>query len=100
MERLVDSSRPGEVEWDAAVRLLAERAALTRAVCRELQEAKSFLARRPKTALSLLLAWIASHFPDCVRFEPQPADGLEQMTVPEGCHEFISRGLVVTPSET
>jgi hypothetical protein len=55
MYRLVNSSKPGEVERDQAVRLLTERAVLTRALCRELLESDgSFSDRRSSTALVLL----------------------------------------------
>jgi hypothetical protein len=82
--RLVHSSVPGAVERDAALRLLSERAVLTRMLCRELVEAKGDLPdRRASTALSILLSWIAENFPQSVRIEPRPSDGLDQMAVSE-----------------
>ena len=92
MLRLVESSGPGDVERDTAVRLLAERAVLTRAICRELEEASGkFAGRRPSIALTLLLQWIWQNFPECVRVEPHPSDGIDRMIVPDGC-EALSRG--------
>lgn len=82
--RLVRSSVPGAVERDAALRLLSERAILTRMLCRELLEAKEALPdRRVDTAFSMLLSWIAENFPESVRTEPHASDGLDRMTVPE-----------------
>jgi hypothetical protein len=72
------------VERDAALRLLSERAVLTRMLCRELAEAKGRLPdRRASTALSILLSWIAENFPESVRISPHPSDGLDQMAVAE-----------------
>jgi hypothetical protein len=86
--RLVRSSVAGAVERDAALRLLSERAVLTRMLCRELLEAEEALPdRRVDTAFSILLSWIAQNFPESTRTEPHPSDGLDRMTVPEeGCH--------------
>jgi hypothetical protein len=82
--RLVRSSVPGAVERDAALRLLSERAVRTRALCRELVESKGhFPDRRASTVLSSLLSWIVENFPESVRAEPRPSDGLDQMVVPE-----------------
>ena len=84
MIRLVHSSVPGAVERDAALSLLSERAILTRMLCRELAEAKGRLPdRRASTALSILLSWIAQNFPESVRVEPHPSDGLDRMAIPE-----------------
>jgi hypothetical protein len=83
--RLIGSSIPGAVERDAALRLLSERAVLTRMLCRELLDAKAHLPdRRAVTALSMLLGWIALNFPESVRVEPHASDGLDRMVVPEG----------------
>jgi hypothetical protein len=88
--RLVQSSNPGDVERDAAVRLLAERAVLTRAVCRELLDAGGeFAGRRPCVALSFLLQWIQENFPESIRVEPRPADGIDRMVVPDGCRDLL-----------
>jgi hypothetical protein len=58
------------------------RAVLTRILCRELVEAQGDLPdRRVSTALSILLSWIAQHFPESR--EPYPSDGLDQMAVTE-----------------
>jgi hypothetical protein len=97
---LVESSNPGDVNHDAAVRLLAERAVLTRAICRELLEAGEKLAgRRPLMAMSLLLRWIVETMPECLEFraaagnvrqrEPRPSAGLEEMVVPPGCEALL-----------
>jgi hypothetical protein len=98
--RLVGSSHPGDVERDAAVRLLAERAVLTRAVCRELVDAGDrFAERRQCVALAFLLRWIAENLPESLRFqsaagslcqrEPHPSDGIDRMVVPEGCDDLL-----------
>jgi len=51
-------------------------------LCRELVEAQGDLPdRRVSTALSILLSWIAQHFPESR--EPYPSDGLDQMAVTE-----------------
>lgn len=98
--RLVGSSDPNAVERDTAVRLLAERAILTRTICRELVEAGSgFADRRPSVAMSFLLRWIAESMPECLRFraaagnlcvrEPRLSDGVDQMIVPAGCEDLL-----------
>jgi hypothetical protein len=72
------------VARDAALRLLSERAVLNRMLCRELIEANGHWPdRRSSTALSILLKWVAENFPDSIRVEPRPADGLDQMIVSE-----------------
>ena len=64
--RLVASSNPDAVARDQALHLLTERAVLTRAVCRELQDSVGdFGGRRPRTALALLLRWVQDAFPQC-----------------------------------
>lgn len=89
--RLVRSSVPGAVERDAALRLLSERAVLTRMLCRELLEAKEALPdRRVDTAFSILLRWIAENFPESVRTEPHASDGLDRMTVPEAGRHLLA----------
>jgi hypothetical protein len=98
--RLVGSSDPSDVERDTAVRLLAERATLTRAICRELVETGSgFADRRPSVAMSLLLRWIVETMPECLQYrgaagnlcvrEPRPSDGIDQMIVPAGCEDLL-----------
>ena len=90
MHRLVNYSKPSEVERQQAVRLLAERAVLTRAICRELLESDGqFSDRRSSTALSLLLQWIAHNLPQSVRIEPHPSDGIDSMAVPADCSEVL-----------
>lgn len=82
MMRLVNSSVPGAVERNSELRLLSERAVLTRMLCRELVEAQGDLPdRRVSTALFILLSWIAQNFPQSIRTEPHPSDGLDQMVV-------------------
>lgn len=98
--RLVESSGPGDVERDTAVRLLAERAVLTRAVCQELVQAGGrFTDRRPCVALYFLLEWIRRNLPDCLQYraaagnlcerEPRASDGLGEMVVPPGCEDLL-----------
>lgn len=84
MHRLIKSSQPGAVEHDRAVRLLAQRAVLTRALCQELLESQGrFSDRRSTAALSILLQWVAQNLPESVRVEPHCSDGLEHMVVPD-----------------
>jgi hypothetical protein len=97
--RLAGSSNPSDVQRDTAVRLLAERAVLTRAVCRELSEAGRFADRRPCVALAFLLGWIVENLPESFRFrsaagtlaqrEPRASDGLDRMVVPDGCEDLL-----------
>jgi hypothetical protein len=88
--RLVYSSNPGDIDRDTSVRLLAERAVLTRAVCRELLDARGeFSARRPLVAMTFLLQWIQQNCPKSVRIEPGASDGLEEMVIPTGCEELL-----------
>lgn len=90
MHRLVQSSQPGRAERDHAVRLLTERAVLTRALCRELLDSDGhFNNRRTGTALSWLLGWVGQSLPNSVRVEPHPSDGIDTMTVPEDCMELL-----------
>lgn len=90
MYRLVNSSKPGEVERQQAVRLLTERAVLTRAICRELLESDGqFSDRRSSTALSFLLQWVALNLPQSVGVEPHPSDGIDSMAVPDDCRELL-----------
>ena len=84
------SSNSGQVDRDTAIRLLAERAVLTRAICQELQDSQNeYNGRRPCAALSLLCQWIMVHFKDSVRFEPNCADGLDAMIVPSGFETLV-----------
>jgi hypothetical protein len=90
MHRLVNSSKPGEVERDQAVRFLTDRAVLTRALCRELLEShERFSDRRSGTALSLLLRWVAQNLPESIRVEAHPSDGIDSMAVPDECRELF-----------
>jgi hypothetical protein len=90
MLRLVGSSNPGDVERDTAVRLLTERAILTRAVCRELlDDAPGFDGRRPCVALDLLLQWVQQHLQESVHIEPHASDGLDKMIVPDKCRDLL-----------
>ncbi len=78
------------MERDEAVRLLTERAILTRMVCRELADSDIRGSdRRPQTALFLLLRWIGENQSKHVHVEPRADDGLEQMVVPEGYAELV-----------
>jgi hypothetical protein len=88
--RLVQSSELGAVERDQAIRLLTERAVLTRMVCRELLDSDIHGSdRRPQAALYSLLRWIDENQREHVRIEPQADDGLEHMVVPEGYAELV-----------
>jgi hypothetical protein len=90
MHRLVQSSKPGQVERDHAIRLLTERAVLTRALCRELLDSDGvFNTRRAGTVLSWLLNWVSYSVPDSIRVEPHASDGLDSMVVPENCGELL-----------
>lgn len=90
MHRLVNSSKAGEVERDQAIRLLTERAVLTRALCRELLESDGrFNDRRSGAALVLLLQWVWQNFPKFVRVEPHASDGIDSMAVPDDCRELL-----------
>ena len=99
MINVVMSSHAGHSERDAAVRLLTERAILTRAVCQELLDSNGkFADRRPIVALSFLLQWIVQNLPNSFRVEPRTMDGIDQMVVPDGCegvlHEIRDGALV------
>jgi hypothetical protein len=75
------------VARDRALWLLAERAVLTRAVCRELQDSGGeFYGRRPFRALALLLEWVQSNFPQPVA---TAENGLDAMVVPEDCQDLL-----------
>ena len=75
------------VDRDQALWLLAERAVLTRAVCRELQDSGGeFYGRRPFRALAQLLEWVHSNFPES---GPSPRCGLDAMVVPEDCQDLL-----------
>jgi hypothetical protein len=88
--RLVRSSVPGAVERDQTIRLLAERAVLTRMVCRELLDCDIRGGnRRSRTALFLLLRWIGENHPESVRVEPRATDGLDRMIVQEGFSDIL-----------
>jgi len=87
---MVRSSNPGDVDRDTAVRLLSERAVLTRAACRELLDSEgSFDGRRPSIALSFLLQWIRENLPESIKVEPHPADGIDRMVVPDNCRDLL-----------
>lgn len=89
--KLVRSSVPGAVERDEAIRLLVERATLTRMVCLELRD--SDIGRpdmRPQVALFHLLHWVDENMRQHVHVEPRADDGIEQMIVPVGYQELVS----------
>jgi hypothetical protein len=86
--RLVASSDPGDVDIDQALYLLAVRAVMTRAVCRELLESGGY-SRRAHTALGLLLEWLMSIFPHPKGFGVTAREGLDAMVVPERCAELL-----------
>jgi hypothetical protein len=89
--RMVRSSVPGATDRDRAIRLLTERAVLTRMICRELKEG-DVLGHdlRPQTALFILLRWISDNLPESVRVEPRADDGIDQMIVPDGYAELLT----------
>lgn len=88
--RLVRSSVPGAVERDQAIRLLAERAVLTRMVCCELRDADiGDNCRRPQIALFQLLRWINENLGKFVRIEARGDEGIDQMVVPAGCEQLV-----------
>ncbi len=89
--KLVSSSDQSHMERDSAVQLLGERGVLTRLVCQELHESnEEFAGRRPRIALSFLLQWIVKTQKEFVQIEPQCADGLDNMIIPEGCEELLA----------
>jgi len=76
-----------DVNRDRALWLLAERAVLTRAVCRELLDSGGeFYGGRPFRALAQLLEWVDSNFPES---GPSPRCGLDAMVVPEDCQDLL-----------
>jgi hypothetical protein len=98
--QLADSSHLGDIRRDTAVRLLAERAILTRALCRELADSQGrFADRRPCAALGFVLRWIGENQPECLQYraaagnlctrEPRPSDGLDRMVVPAGSESLL-----------
>jgi hypothetical protein len=69
--------------------LLAERAVLTRNVCRELLDCDDApLTMRVRASLNLLLQWVHQHYPKTTS-EPYADDGLRKMVVPEGCENIM-----------
>lgn len=89
--KLVRSSVTGAVPRDQAIALLAERAVLTRMVCRELLDTDiSRYDRRPITALHQLLQWIAITHADLLQGEPCADDGLAAMAVPDGFEPLVA----------
>ena len=90
MHRLIKSSQPGDAEHDKALRLLTQRAVLTRALCQELLDSQGrFSDRRSTAALSILLQWVAQNLPESVRVEPHASDGIDSMVVPDDCQELL-----------
>jgi hypothetical protein len=87
--RLVSSSILGAVEEDRAVRLLAERAVLTRAICCELRDENPDPGSgRSRTALGFLVEWIRAK--NLGPFTVSGVrDGLDQMVVPDGCQAIF-----------
>jgi len=55
---VIESSTPGEAEDSQAMELLLHRVVLTTSVCRELDEASSFLSPRAFAALGELRCWL------------------------------------------
>ncbi len=45
--------------------------------------------RRAKAELFLLFQWVGGNLPECLRGEPCPADGIDQMVVPEGYDKLL-----------
>ena len=89
--KLVRSSVAGAVERDQAIRLLTERAVLTRMVCRELLESDLGGAdRRPETALYQLLRWINDNQAAHIRVEAQADDGIDHMVVPDDYQDLVA----------
>ena len=87
--RLIESSKPGEVERSDAIHLLSERAVLTRAVCHELID-RAHRGWRVQSALTLLLRWVDQHFPRSGGGGDVDADqGLDRMVVPDDCLEVM-----------
>ncbi|MBY0458898.1 MAG: hypothetical protein K2V38_16290 [Gemmataceae bacterium] len=97
---MVESSHLDGVTWDTAMRLLTERAVLTRAVCREVTEAgDGFGGRRQCIALSFLLRWIVENLPESLQYraasgnlcrdEPRASHGIDLMLVPDGCEGVL-----------
>ena len=88
---MVRSSVPGATDRDRAIRLLTERAVLTRMVCRELKDSDvQGNDLRAQTALSILLLWISDNLPESMRVEPRADDGIDQMIVPDGYAQLVS----------
>jgi hypothetical protein len=86
--RLVASSNPDDVDRGQALHVLAERAILTRSVCRELLDSRgAFDGRRPLTARALLLQWVQGTFPQSEY--PTAWHGLNDMVVPEDCEDML-----------
>jgi hypothetical protein len=96
---LVESSTPG-MDRDRAIRLLTERAVLTRAFCREVTEAGDGLGDpRQCIALSLLLRWIVENLPESLQYRaasgnlcqdaPRASHGIDLMVVPGGCEGVL-----------
>lgn len=88
--RLVRSSVPGAVERDETIRLLSERAVLTRMVCRELMDSADPADRRPHAALFVLLSWIAANRAESSPIEAQANEGLDRIIPPEGYADLLA----------
>ena len=88
---LIGSSNPDEVPRDRALALLAERAVLTRAVCRELHDAGApYLTRRTRAALLILLRWVAENCAASVHVRAQADDGIDAMMHPPGTDALVA----------
>jgi hypothetical protein len=87
----VASSVLDQAARDQALRLLSERAVLTRAVCRELMDSGGdFAGWRPSAAFRLLSEWVQRTFPESEVVQMLAArHGLDAMIVPEGCEELL-----------
>ena len=86
MARLIDSSDPGAVEREQALNVLAERAVLATAVCREfLAAGPTYLTRRCNAAYGLYRSWLAQHDLNLLSDGYRDVRGIrEQMQIPEG----------------
>ena len=70
--------------------MLAVRAVLTRTVYRELLNSEgTYMGRRPRAALGMLLHWIEENYPDSILIEPIADDAIDKMVVPDDCLDLL-----------